>query len=164
MVHGHIVAHDPCVSMGEHGSSMSDIVGQNPIRDSSCIDNTTPRQRASNHRCRLRRVHLAPAVCTAQRPKSVPLSPFPAARRAAQLATIAERLERLRAESHELLEWQRLDRERRAIEYRILGDERTDIRERLKTVRATAAHLLGSFFVSGDERPGTRVGDEPLPA
>jgi chromosome segregation ATPase len=44
-----------------------------------------------------------------------------------QLKTISDRLEKLQSEREELLEYHRLDRQKRAIEYRILDKDRVDV-------------------------------------
>lgn len=51
-----------------------------------------------------------------------------------QLKTIAERLEKLEFERQELLEYQRLDRKRRAIEYCILDNDRTETMQHINRV------------------------------
>ena len=54
-----------------------------------------------------------------------------------QLHTISERLEKLESEREELLEYQSLDRRRRAIEYCILHNDRAAKVEQINDVRAS---------------------------
>eukprot|EP00892_Ulva_mutabilis_P006487 jgi/Ulvmu1/420/UM001_0427.1 len=51
------------------------------------------------------------------------------------LKTIAERLEKLESERQELLEYQRLDRKKRAIEYCILDNDRTEVMQQINKVK-----------------------------
>lgn len=56
-----------------------------------------------------------------------------------QLNTIKERLEKLAQEREQLLEYQRLDKKRKAIEFCILDHDRVKVVKELNEVRSTAA-------------------------